>query len=71
MATDTFDLHIRHKGQSHDLNLSDLSLTSASSDAEIIESVAGLLDLEVSDFSGTRVQRNGEQIMISPEAVYG
>jgi hypothetical protein len=68
---DTFDLHIRHNGQSHDLNLSDLSLTSESSNSEIIESVAGLLDLQVSEFSGATVRRNEGQVTIAPEAVYG
>lgn len=67
------DLHIRHtSGQSHDLNLADLELSSTSSDSEIIDRVANFMDMEVSQFSGMVVDRrpNG-QVMLHPEAVYG
>lgn len=64
-------LHMRIEGQSRDLELDALNLNPQSSDSEVKTAVANLLDKDVSKLMNFVVVRNGDNITLRPEAVFG
>ena len=65
------EIHVRFKGRSETLSLSDLGLTVNSSDNEIRSALSRYLDSPDSDFRDYDIDRNGRNVTIRPSAVFG
>lgn len=65
-------VHIRHKGQSYDTNLEELSLSDAPSDTEIRAAVSRHLDIAEAEVSNYVVERATEgDLVVRPNAPFG
>lgn len=64
-------LHIRYDGQSYDYQLSRFDIGTESNDAQIKAAIANELNVPVEKLRNYRVEREGANITIRPEAVFG
>lgn len=65
-------VHIRHKGQSYETNLEELSLSDAPSDSEIRAAVSRHLDIAQADVSNYVIERTtGGDLVVRPNAPFG
>jgi hypothetical protein len=65
-------LHLRFQGRSRDIALDTLSLTSASNDDDVKRAVAQFIEVAVSDFTHTVIERHANgNLTLRPEAVFG
>ncbi|HEY9731548.1 MAG TPA: hypothetical protein V6C89_06530 [Drouetiella sp.] len=65
-------LHLRFQGRSRDIALDVLSLTASSADDQVRHAVAQFVDVAVTDFNHTVVERHANgNLTLRPEAVFG
>lgn len=65
-------LHIRFEGKSRDIPLAEIDIGIASTDDQVKQSVANLLDTEVSKLENYVIERHANgNFSIRPEAVFG
>lgn len=65
-------IHVRVQGRSQDISLQDLGIVAGASDNEIKEAVSRHLDIELSVFNHTVVEKHTTGNMtLRPEAVFG
>lgn len=65
-------LHVRHRGQSHEIPFEDLRVTPANTDPEIKAAVASHLDVVEGEFASYVLEREATgEMTLRPEAVFG
>lgn len=65
-------LHVRHRGESHEIPFDDLGVTPSHSDEEIKLAVANRLDVVEGEFNDYVLERETSGTMtLRPEAVFG
>jgi hypothetical protein len=62
------NVRIVTKEREHEISITDLGLTQASTDRNIIEAAGKFLDANLQNYI---VTRNGDNIMVSPTPIFG
>ena len=64
-------LHIRFDGRSYDFPVADFDLSNGADDSAVKAQVATRLEISPSELSSYVVDRNGENMTVRPQAVFG